>query len=172
MGYAGGRMENPTYRHMGDHTETLQVDYDPSLISYEELLDLYWNSHNPYRQTMSKQYMNIIFVHNEKQERLARGGKAFLEQKQKGMVFTNIVSFSMFYPAEDYHQKYYLQNVSALMNEFKGFYPNFQDFVDSTAVARVNGYVSGYGDAASLSRELEDLGLSTRGAEVLQGLVK
>ena len=172
MGYAGGRMKNPTYRQMGDHTETLQVDYDPSLISYGELLDLYWNSHNPYRQTISRQYMNIIFIHNDEQERLAREGREILEQKQNGTVYTDIVSYSMFYPAEDYHQKYYLQNVSALMNEFKEFYPAFQDFIDSTAAARVNGYLSGYGDAASLSRELEDLGLSAGGAEILQGLVK
>ena len=172
MGYAGGRMVNPTYRQMGDHTETFQVDYDPTLISYGELLDLYWNSHNPFRQTMSRQYMNIIFTHNEEQEKLARESKALLEQKQNGEVATEIVSFSKFYPAEDYHQKYYLQGRSALMNEFKRFYPNFQDFIDSTAAARVNGYISGYGDTASLSLELEDLGLSPRGAEILQGLVR
>ena len=155
---------------MGDHTETLQVDYDASLISYGELLEIYWNSHDPYRRFMSRQYMNIIFVHNEEQETLAR--ETLLTRQQKGTVYTEIVPFSKFYAAEDYHQKYYLQGIFELMAEFKLIYPDFQDFVDSTAVARSNGYAAGYGTASSLSRELEVLGLSAAGAEILQRLVK
>ena len=155
---------------MGDHTETLQVDYDASLISYGELLEIYWNSHDPYRRIMSRQYMNIIFVHNEEQERLAR--ETLLTRQQEGTVYTETVPFSKFYAAEDYHQKYYLQSIFELMTEFKLIYPDFQDFVDSTAVARSNGYAAGYGTASSLSRELEVLGLSAAGAEILQRLVK
>jgi peptide-methionine (S)-S-oxide reductase len=170
VGYAGGRMENPTYRQMGDHTETLQLDYDASLISYGELLDIYWNSHDPYRRIMSRQYMNIIFVHNEEQERLAR--ETLLERQQKGTVYTEIVPFAKFYLAEDYHQKYYLQGRFEFMQEFKLIYPEFQDFVDSTAVARVNGYIAGYGDATSLSRDLESLGLSTSSSETLKRVVR
>jgi len=165
-------MENPTYRQLGDHTETLQVDYDPRVVSYEELMEIYWNSHDPFRQIMSRQYMNIIFVHNEEQERLARESKALIAQKKDDTVFTNIISSFKFYQAEDYHQKYYLQNVTALMDEFKEFYPHFQDLVDSTAAARVNGYIGGFGDADSLSREIEDLGLSDDGAKLLQKMVK
>ncbi len=152
---------------MGDHTETLQIDYDPDLISYETLLEMAWNSHNPIRQPFSRQYMNIIFVHDAEQEKLARESKAALEQMKKRTVSTEIVSFTRFYPAEDYHQKYYLQSVPPLMDAFEEFYPQFQDFVDSTAAARINGYVAGHGDAASLSGELETLGLSTEGAQVL-----
>lgn len=163
-------MENPTYHQIGDHTETLQLDYDASVISYGELLDIYWNSHDPYRRIMSRQYMNIIFVHNGDQEELAR--ETLLAQQQKGTVYTEIVPYSKFYQAEDYHQKYYLQSIFELTNEFKHIYPDFQDFVDSTAVARVNGYVAGYGDAPSLSRELDNFGLSEGSAEILQRMVK
>jgi len=172
VGYAGGKKEDPTYRQMGDHTETLQVEYDLRVISYEELLEICWNSHDPFRQIMSRQYMNIIFVHNEEQEGMARESKALLAQKKDDTVYTDIISSFEFYPAEDYHQKYYLQNVPALMDEFKEFYPDFQDIVDSTAAARVNGYIGGFGDADSLSREIEDLGLSEDGAKLLQEMVK
>lgn len=170
VGYAGGTKENPTYRQMGNHTETFQVDYDADLISYGDLLDIYWSSHDPFRRIMSRQYMNIIFVHDEEQERLAR--KSLLEREHKGTVYTEIVPFSKFYMAEDYHQKYYLQNTPKLMDEFKRIYPDFNDFVNSTAAARVNGYAGGYGDSASLSRELEELGLSADGEAVLQRFVK
>ena len=157
---------------MGDHTETLQVEYDPNVVSYNELLEIYWKSHDPFRQIMSRQYMNIIFVHNEEQERMAQESKALLAQKKEKTIYTNIVSSFKFYPAEDYHQKYYLQNVPALMDEFMEIYPYFQDLVYSTAAARVNGYIGGYGDANSLSWEIESLGLSDYGAKLLQKMVK
>lgn len=157
---------------MGNHTETLQVDYDPAVISYGELLKLAWDSHNPYRRVMSKQYQNIIFAHDEVQEKQSREIKEFLKEQHQGMIFTEIFPFTCFYPAENYHQKYYLQNVSALMIEFEKIYPDFQDFVNSTAAARVNGYVAGYGSSASLSGELAELGLSNDGSDFLQRLVR
>jgi len=160
VGYAGGEKENPTYQHMGDHTETLQIDYDPRVASYEYLLEIYWNNHNPCRLSTSQQYMNIIFVHNQEQEKLARESKTILSQKQERRIYTKVVPYTKFYLAEDYHQKYYLQNVPPLMVEFKKLYPDFRDFVDSTAAARVNGYIKGYGDDLSLIRELDKLGLS------------
>ncbi len=168
VGYAGGEKDDPTYQHMGDHTETLQIDYDPRVVSYENLLEIYWNNHNPFRQSPSPQYMNIIFVHNQEQEKLARESKTVLSQKQEHQIYTKIIPYTKFYLAEDYHQKFYLQNVSPLMVEFKKFYPDFQDFVDSTAAARTNGYIKGYGDAPSLARELDKLGLSADGAKLLQ----
>ena len=157
---------------MGDHTETLQVDYDPALISYQELLEVFWKSHNPFRQPFSRQYINILFYHNQEQEEFARSSKAALEQNRKKSVKTKIVPFAKFYPAEDYHQKYYLQNVPRLIGEYQVIYSQFQDIIDSSSAARVNGYIAGYGDAASLEQELEDLGLSSLGASILQNMVQ
>ena len=171
VGYAGGTEENPTYYQLGNHTETLQLDYDPALVSYAELLEIFWDAHDPFRQGFSRQYMNIVFVHDGEQERLARESKARLEAEQQRRVVTEIVPLSRFYAAEDYHQKYYLQGLTFLMQEFRAFYPHFQDFVNSPAAARVNGYAGGYGDAASLSEELDELGLSASGARILQRLV-
>ena len=63
VGYAGGTTNNPTYRALGDHAETIQVDYDPTQISYEELLEAFWTSHSPTSRPWSRQYASIIFYH-------------------------------------------------------------------------------------------------------------
>ena len=67
VGYAGGETRNPTYSHIGDHTETVQVDYDPRRITYEDLLVIFWESHSPRERAWGRQYMNAVFFHDEKQ---------------------------------------------------------------------------------------------------------
>jgi len=171
VGYAGGTKENPTYRSLGDHSETIQIDYDPTVISYEELLDVFWNSHRPTRPAWSRQYMSIVFYHNEEQRKLALESKAHQEARLQHKVYTEIVPASGFYLAEDYHQKYRLQQSPQLVKEFRKIYPNIDGFVASTAVARVNGYVGGHATLERLQAELNDLGLSPKGQEVLVGIV-
>ena len=67
VGYCGGSKPNPTYRSMGDHAETIQIDFDPTRITYEQLLELFWTSHNPCRSAWSRQYMSAIFYEGEQQ---------------------------------------------------------------------------------------------------------
>ena len=105
VGYAGGSQENPTYYKLGDHTETVEIDYDPNSISYEELLDIFWGSHNPARPALSVQYKSAIFYHNEDQKRLALESKERLEAELNMAILTEILPYSRFYLAEDYHQK-------------------------------------------------------------------
>jgi peptide-methionine (S)-S-oxide reductase len=167
VGYAGGSKENPTYYSLGDHSETIQIDYDPTQISYRQLLEVFWNSHNPIYEPGSRQYMSIIFYHSEEQKRLAMETKESEEARLGRHIFTEIVPVSEFYLAEDYHQKYYLRQESALMAEFSAIYPATEDFIASTAVARVNGYVGGYGELATLEKELGLLGLSEAGRQRL-----
>lgn len=107
VGYSGGEKENPTYHDLGNHTETVQIEYDPKKVTYRELLEIFWNSHNPTSYT-TKQYMSIIFTHNENQEKIAHETKIEEEQNGKNLV-TEIKPFKKFYPAEDYHQKYHLR---------------------------------------------------------------
>ena len=159
--------ENPTYYNLGGHSETIQIDYDPSRISYEELLDVFWDSHNPSVQQWSRQYMSIIFYHNEEQQRLAMETREIQEAKTKGKIFTDIVPASEFYLAEAYHQKYYLRQIPELVKEFIAIYPDPNDFISSTAVARVNGYAGGYGTHAALQEELNNFGLSAAGKNKL-----
>jgi peptide-methionine (S)-S-oxide reductase len=165
-------MNAPTYRKMGDHTETVQVDYDPQRITYAQLLDIFWKSHEPTRQSASRQYMHAVFYHNEEQRRQASASKAALEQKIGHAVKTEVVSVRSFTMAENYHQKYLLKSHQALGSEMARIYPNPQNFVDSTAVTRLNGYAGGHGTGDQLSREIDILGLSAEGKKRLVKLVK
>ena len=151
---------NPTYRDLGDHTETVQIDYDPTRISYRDLLDIFWQSHTPTSRSWSRQYASIIFFHNEEQKRLAIETRDREEARRDTKIHTEILPYSRFYLAEAYHQKYHLQQARELMKEFILIYPDFLHVVHSTAAARVNGYLSGYGTRVSLERELGSLGLS------------
>ena len=154
VGYAGGTTESPTYHNLGGHTETIQIDYDPTQISYEQLLEIYWDSHNPTVQPWSRQYMSIVFYHNSEQRELAMETKQRKDASSGRRVYTEIIPFSGFHLAEDYHQKYYLQQVPELMKELVAIYPNFADFIDSTAVARINGYVGGHITFQELQEQL------------------
>jgi methionine-S-sulfoxide reductase len=167
VGYAGGKKRNPTYHSLGDYTETLQLDYDPARISYEELLEIFWNSHSPTRRSWSKQYMAAVFYHDETQKQLALTSKAEQAAKYAAEITTEILPATDFYLAEDYHQKYMLRYTSELLDEYRAIYPDPQDFVNSTATARVNGYVGGYGELGQLQAELDSLGLSLEGRKRL-----
>ena len=171
MGYAGGKIEGPNYGNMGDHTETVQVDYDPGRITYAQLLEIFWDSHQPTSRNGSRQYMNAIFYHDDEQRRLAMNSKTTVAQKNGGTIRSEVLPLRSFTIAEDYHQKYILKQHSKLKSEFSRIYPKHQDFVASTAVARLNGYAGGNGTRDQLSRELETLGLSTEGKRVLSEMV-
>jgi peptide-methionine (S)-S-oxide reductase len=171
VGYAGGSKANPTYRDLGDHSETIQIDYDPAQISYQELLDVFWSSHSPTARSWSRQYASIIFYHNQEQKRLAEASRDREAARRGSPIYTEIVPFAGFHLAESYHQKYRLQQVPALLREFRALYPQDDEFVDSTAAARVNGYLGGYGTLAALQADIEDLGLSLAAQQKLLDLV-
>ncbi len=158
VGYAGGKKENPTYQSLGDHTETVQIVYDEDDISYKELLDIFWSGHDAARPK-STQYKSIIFFHDEEQEESAR------KSKEDGMT-TEIREYSRYYLAEEYHQKYNLRLNKSLYNSYRGIYPDMKDFISSTAVARVNGYIAGKGNLTSKD-DLKNLGLNKEWMEIL-----
>jgi methionine-S-sulfoxide reductase len=171
VGYAGGTQDNPTYRNLGDHSETIEIDYDPTQITYEELLDIFWQSHNPASPSYSRQYASILFTHSEEQARLARESKAREESRLGRAVYTEIVPYTRFYLAENYHQKYYLRGVAVLAAEYTAIYPEPDDFVNSTAVARVNGFVGRHGSTEEVRAVLDQLGLSEQGQRKLLQIV-
>lgn len=168
VGYTGGRALNPTYRHMGDHTETLQIDYDPTQISYEEILKIFWANHNPFAEAWSRQYMSAIFYHNDGQKEIAIATRDQHSAAHQRQIHTVLASAETFYLAEDYHQKFRLQQQADLMSEFQQIYPNFQELVNATAVARVNGHLAGYGSAA----QLDQYGLSARAQQKIARYLK
>jgi peptide-methionine (S)-S-oxide reductase len=162
---------HPTYHSLGDHTETIQIDYDPKKITYGELLDVFWRSHSPTSRPWSRQYASLVFYHSEEQKRIAEESKAKTAARLRGAVATEIVPYTGFTLAEDYHQKYALRRYPEFMREFQRAYPSTRDVIDSTAVTHVNGYLGGEGTYADLMKEIDRLGLSPARQEELQGIV-
>lgn len=114
-------MPNPTYgdvcSHRTGHAEVVEVEYDPSCISYEKLLDVFWENHDPTslnRQgpDTGSQYRSVIFFHTPEQEKLARASKAKLEASLEHgrKIVTQVLPAPAFYRAEEYHQQYYEKN--------------------------------------------------------------
>ncbi len=123
-GYSGGDVENPTYEEVSSertgHAESLQVTFDPSIISYSTLLDVFWATHDPTtlnRQgnDVGTQYRSEIFYHNNEQKKIAEESKAKLDASGKypDPIVTKISAYKKFYPAENYHKDYYDSNRSA-----------------------------------------------------------
>lgn len=117
-GYTGGQVENPTYKQVCSgttgHAEVLQVSYNPDKISYEELLEVFWATHDPTtlnRQgnDVGTQYRSAVFYHNQEQKQLAEKYKQELEASgaYDDPIVTEIVPLEKFYPAENYHVNYY-----------------------------------------------------------------
>ena len=120
-GYTGGGVKNPSYHQVSSgitgHTESVQIVYDPSKVGYEKLLDVFWHNIDPTRENAQfcdtgSQYRSEIFYHNEEQKKLAEASKEALEKNGpfKKPIVTKITPASEFYPAEEYHQDYYLKN--------------------------------------------------------------
>ncbi len=168
VGYAGGTSTDPTYHNLDGHSETVQVDFDPAKITYEELAEAFFASHDSTVPGLPLQYRSVIFVHDSEQERVARAIMERVDADAKRPVQTVILPFEHFYLAEDYHQKYALQGDRKLWAEFQAMYPDMRDLIDSTAAARVNAYLYGEGSPEQLQADLGLLGLSPEGIARLQ----
>jgi peptide-methionine (S)-S-oxide reductase len=149
---------------MGDHTEAFALDFDPRLLSYDDLLEMFWADHRPGRAGYSRQYMAAAFPTATQVDR-AHASRDRIAARI-GNVETPIVESARFYLAEDYHQKYYLRHDRLLMAELDGYSPSA--FVDSTVAARLNAYAAGHGSRAQLDTELEDMALSPAAADHLR----
>ncbi|XP_066251117.1 peptide methionine sulfoxide reductase isoform X1 [Euwallacea similis] len=181
VGYAGGTTPNPVYKDIesgtsesgatstdplpgtsdanprGDHTEVIEIDYDPEIISYRELLKLFWDNHEYGVTTVIKrQYMSLILYHEEEQRHIAELDIIVEAGKRNEKLITEIAPAGPFYPAEDYHQKYRLQKHGWIVEELNLTPEQLQT---STAAAKLNGYVAGVGSREDLERDLKMLGI-------------
>lgn len=120
-GYSGGHVDHPTYEQVctgtTGHAEACQITYDPARISYDELLEVFWKTHDPTTRNrqgndIGPQYRSVIFYHDEEQKQLAESYKTKLEAEHiwNRPIVTEIVPFTKFWPAESYHQNYYNNN--------------------------------------------------------------
>jgi len=121
-GYTGGKSENPTYEDIKKgntgHYEAVEITYDPTIINYETILDLYWKQIDPTDdggqfQDRGEQYRTAIFYHDQNQQAIAAASKEELEQSGKFAkpIVTEILPAVTFYPAEDYHQDFYKKSI-------------------------------------------------------------
>jgi peptide-methionine (S)-S-oxide reductase len=121
VGYMGGHLENPSYEDVctdkTGHSEVVQIEYDPDIVSYEELLELFWDIHDPTQLNrqgpdIGTQYKSVIFYHDEKQRISAEKSKEKLDNSGRfnKPVVTEITKEKEFYKAEDYHQNYLKKN--------------------------------------------------------------
>ena len=121
VGYTGGSTENPTYKQVSaggsGHAESIQIIYDPAIVSYDRLLEIFWKNIDPLDSDgqfcdKGSQYRSAIFYHNEEQKKLAEVSKKRIEESGSlpGSIVTEIVPALTFYPAEEYHQEYYKKN--------------------------------------------------------------
>lgn len=120
-GYAGGQVDQPTYEQVSGgqtgHAEAVQIKFDPTVISYRQILEVFWLTHSPTRRNrqgndIGPQYRSAIFYHSEEQKRTAEVLQQEYEQQQifSGPMVTEIVPFTNFWPAEEYHQNYFEKN--------------------------------------------------------------
>ncbi|XP_017776698.1 PREDICTED: peptide methionine sulfoxide reductase isoform X2 [Nicrophorus vespilloides] len=160
VGYSGGTKVDPKYRDLGDHTEVIEIHYDPKIVSYEDLLELFWNNHEYGLTTIIKrQYMSLILYHNEDQ--LFSAEKSLKQQADRlnQKLMTEIASAGKFYPAEDYHQKYRLQRHPWLCEMLEMTSSLLQT---SHIASRLNGYLVGLGNEQTIEKELEQFGFNEK----------
>lgn len=143
-GYAGGTKPDPTYHSLGDHTEVVQVAFDPDAIEYSALVERAFRQHDPRSQTRKTQYQNVVLTETRAQ------GTALVEfLRERGLepdaVGTRIEQLSRFYPAEAYHQKYNLRSQAELMDAFDEAGYDDAALRESPAAAKLNGYAAGNG---------------------------
>jgi peptide-methionine (S)-S-oxide reductase len=120
-GYSGGSIDNPTYEQVSTgstgYAESIQIEFDPNLITYDKLLEIFWRTHNPTTlnqqgNDIGSQYRSVIFYHDQKQKKLALDSKKIIEEYNlyKDKIVTEIIPYINFYPAESYHQDFYDKN--------------------------------------------------------------
>ncbi|KAF8377855.1 hypothetical protein HHK36_031242 [Tetracentron sinense] len=146
VGYAGGSKTYPEFRSLGDHAESVQIEYDPKLINFRQLLEVFWSSHDS-RQIFGQgpdvgyQYRSIIFTNGTEEARLAAVSKEREQTRSKSsIVTTQIQQLGIFYPAEPEHQKFELKRNPFLL-QLIGNLPE-EELARSSLAAKLNGYAA------------------------------
>jgi len=161
VGYAGGTTANPSYRSLGDHTEVIELEYDPRLTTFRNILDFFWNHHDPHSaKACSRQYRSLIFYHNDEQRMVAMTSLRERERITGKKLPTLVIPAQEIVMAEDYHQKYLLQKQGWLLAELE--LEKTEDLVHSMVAARLNGYTNGYGSKENFIAEKDSLKLPNK----------
>lgn len=159
VGYAGGTTPAPTYHDIGDHLETVRVEFDPDRLSYADLVDLFWAAHDPTRAPIKRQYVPALLPHTPRQEAVAEASLDAAREEFGASITTEVIPGDTFTRAEAYHQKYKLRRRDALMEAMCAVYPSEDAFARAPAATLLNGYVAGHRSPEHLDADLPGLAL-------------
>ncbi|CAI6074155.1 peptide-methionine (S)-S-oxide reductase MsrA [Cohnella sp. JJ-181] len=164
VGYAGGAAAHPTYRDMGDHSETVEVAFDADLISLDQLLEIFWNNHNPININgyKGRQYQSLLLYRDERQAEAFNRVKEMKETAKGYPLETEIAPLQTFHPAEPRHQKYYLKRFPDAMEKLGSLYGSEAELAQSRLAARLNGVAKGYANLAPVLEEIREWPLDPR----------
>lgn len=172
MGYAGGVIPEPTRKNMLDHTETVQLEYDPKTIAYQQLVRHFFQSHNPNRKPYrDREYISLILYHNERQKELAEKGKLQREEIVGSFLQTEISSYKDFTMAEDRQQKWHIKRNKKALEQLKQLFPKEECLMHSTIAARMNGLAKGFGSREVVKKEIENRNIDEKSKEELMTII-
>lgn len=170
VGYAGGSTPEPTHKQMGDHTETVQVDFNPDIVSYSDILYHFWHNHNPNRKKYrDREYISLVLYHDEQQKKVAWQTKRQLEEVRKEKMQTEISPYKRFTQAIERQQKWHIKRIPQAEEVLKSIYSSEKQFIDSVLVARLNSLAKGYGSIESVHQEISEEDVETQ--EKLQDII-
>lgn len=159
-GYSGGKADSPNYHDLKDHTETLQIQFDPKIVSYRRLLEIFWESHD-YVTPIKTQYKSAIYYLTAEQKAVAEETRDLVIQGKLGQpklhgqkILTSIEAATALHVAEIYHQKYTLQCNAEVIKHLK--FENRSKITDSILATRLNGYLAGYGNLQVFLNEVDE----------------
>lgn len=159
MGYSGGQQKNPDYHDLKDHIETTHIQFDSRVVSYKQLLKIFWAAHD-YVTPIENQYRSAILTNGSQQQTEAEESMQRVENGEWGQealrsqkILTDIFPATDFYIAELYHQKYFLQCNNKLFSLFR--YKNRDDLTDCPVATSVNGYLHGSGNIGAFMEEVD-----------------
>ncbi|MDD9269275.1 peptide-methionine (S)-S-oxide reductase MsrA [Paenibacillus sp. GCM10023248] len=174
VGFAGGTTDHPTYRHLGDHSEMVEMDFDSGIVSLETLLNVFWSNHNPLNinDYKGRQYRSLILFRDSTQNDVIQEVKRSIEEQGQGILDTEIAPFTVFYPAEDRHQKYYLKRYPAAVEKLRTILPTDEELTNATLAARLNGLAKGYTNLEKIINEIRTWQMSGKEQEEIIQLIK
>ncbi len=147
VGYAGGTKSDPSYDVLGDHTEVVQIEYDPEQLSFSDLLERAFSEHNPYQQPQKRQYQNIVFT-----ETAVQHDQLLMVLNEsdfnRDRIETRFESLDRFYLAEAYHQKFNLRGKRWITDVFTEAGYDDKAVRESPAAAKLNAHVAGHDGSA------------------------
>ncbi|MGN7359732.1 peptide-methionine (S)-S-oxide reductase MsrA [Paenibacillus sp. SAF-054] len=173
-GYAGGTLVNPTYRRMGDHSESVELVYEPEILPYEQILRVFWDHHNPVNINgyKGRQYQSLLLYRSSEQKEAIDRVLEERRESGRGEPATEVHPLTTFHPAEEKHQKYYLKRHPDAVAKLLTLYPSRADMDESMLAARLNGLAKGYANRSAVIEEVMEWPLPQAERERIMTLVK